>query len=120
MEKYRNLIISISGFDPFTNDITLASVCLRDFTLNHLKTHSMGIIPPKGYFICSNQSAKALDFLGYKSWELKAPIVTSQDKTSEFKIGNYLMDGVCHQKKKVFDFHGCYFHGCQQCFSHID
>jgi len=71
MEKFRYLIKKETTFDPFTRDITLAGICLRDFLNNHLKMHTLGIIPPKGYFKCANQSDKALDYLCFEAWKMK-------------------------------------------------
>ena len=34
---------------------------------------------------------------------------------SEIRIGSYLVDGYCPEKKIVFDFYGCWFHGCSIC-----
>lgn len=36
----------------------------------------------------------------------------------EFKIpnSNYRADGYCVKTNTVYEFHGCYFHGCQDCF----
>ncbi len=120
MEKFRLLIREKTNFDPFERDITLAGICLRDFIFNHLEPYSIGIIPAKSYFSCSNQSNKALDFLAFKSFELKTQIQTAHHPKGEYKIGPYFVDGITFDKKIIFDFNGCYFHGCPFCFSYTD
>jgi len=32
------------------------------------------------------------------------------------KVAGYKVDGVDEKTKTIFEFHGCYFHGCQKCF----
>ena len=34
----------------------------------------------------------------------------------EFRIGNYKVDGFHKESKTVYEFYGCYFHGCFQCY----
>jgi len=121
MEKFRFLIKQETKFDPFARDITLASVCLRDFITNHLNKHTLGIIPARGYFKCSNQSAAALDYLNYTAQKRNIKIRHAKNhKDSEFKLGPYSIDGICFEKKILFEFHGCYYHGCPECFSDRD
>lgn len=33
----------------------------------------------------------------------------------EKKVGHYFVDGFCADKERVYEFHGCFFHGCQKC-----
>jgi DNA polymerase type B, organellar and viral len=80
----------------------------------------MGIIPAKGYFACCNQSKKAYEYLAFQSYLYGSPIRTGKDPRGEFKIGQYKLDGVCFAKKVVFEFYGCYRHGCQICFNFTD
>src|SRR6267154_4938227 len=120
MEKFRRLILFKTVLDPFQKDVTLAGICIRDFLTNHMKPHSIGIIPAKGYFRCASQSKKALDFLSFKSWQLSVKIRTVKDPRGEKQIGQYKMDGFCRKLKLIFDFHGCWYHGCNSCFYFTD
>lgn len=120
MEQYRKLMFQKTNFDPLEKDITLAGVCLRDFLENHLQPYSLGVIPAKGYFKCSNQSQAAYDFLAYKSYILKCEFRTSKHPKGEKQIGPFKVDGYSKEKKIIYDFHGCYYHGCKSCFSFND
>ena len=33
----------------------------------------------------------------------------------EHKVGNRFVDGYCAEKNAVFEFHGCFYHGCPKC-----
>lgn len=120
MELFRTLVCRKTGFDPFEKQLTLAGIALRDFIENHLDSHTIGIVPAKGYFSCSNQSAKAYEYLEYKSYLIKSQIRTAKHSKGEYKIGNYKIDGFCSEKKRLIDFHGCFYHGCEKCFASVD
>ena len=33
----------------------------------------------------------------------------------EVRVGKYLVDGFCFETNEVFEFNGCYYHGCNEC-----
>lgn len=33
-------------------------------------------------------------------------------------VGGVKVDGFCPGTKQIFEFHGCYYHGCPTCFKH--
>lgn len=120
MESFRFLVASKIGSDPFENNVTLASICISDFISNHMLSKSIGIVPPRGYLTRYNQSAKAIDYLRFISFAENTYVEHAKTPEGEFQIGEFFLDGISHEKKKVWDFHGCYYHGCPKCFNHID
>ena len=69
--------------------------------------------------ITSNQiektSMKAICWLNYISNSEKIIIIHAKNN-GEFKIGNYKVDGYCQMNKTIYEFHGCFYHGCPKCF----
>ena len=51
------------GVDPFVECTTIASTCMRLFRKNFLKKNQIGIVPPRGYRWCENQSQKAVHWI---------------------------------------------------------
>ena len=51
------------GVDPFVECNTIASNCMRVFCKKFLKKNQIGIVPPRGYRWCDNQSQKAVHWL---------------------------------------------------------
>ena len=43
-------------------------------------------------------------------------IIHCLNATSEFKIGKYKVDGYHEESNTVYEFQGCWFHGCSKCF----
>ena len=120
MEQFRTLVAYKTSFDPFEKDITLASICIRDFIKNHMLNNSIGIIPARGYFSRINQSAKALDYLNFMSFKEQTYIQHAGTAEGEFRLGPFHLDGISRDKKLIFNFFGCFYHGCQRCFNHLD
>jgi hypothetical protein len=119
-EKYAGLVKSVTGFDPFLFDLTLAGVCMRDFMENHMLENSIGIVPNKGYFAKDKQSKKALEYFKFLEWALNTKFQHSNTAQGEYRLGRYKLDAISHEKKLVVDFHGCYIHGCNSCYSKND
>jgi G:T-mismatch repair DNA endonuclease (very short patch repair protein) len=44
------------------------------------------------------------------------------ENEAEFKIPNtrYSADGYCKETNTIYEFHGCYWHGCKKCFEDRD
>ena len=92
------------GIDPFRSAITIASLCHVIYRSFILKSKTLGYIPES--IKEKNSSYKANIWLNsFKKNLLK-----------EYKFGPYFVDGYDLKNKTVYEFHGCYFHGCPKCF----
>jgi len=40
-----------------------------------------------------------------------------QKYLGEMKCGKFLLDGVCESNKTIYEFHGCFYHGCLLCYT---
>ena len=34
----------------------------------------------------------------------------------EVRVGNFLVDGYCQQTETIYEFYGCFWHGCSDCY----
>ncbi|XP_055345065.1 uncharacterized protein LOC129592933 [Paramacrobiotus metropolitanus] len=96
------------------SSITIAGLCGLYWRTNILKANQIGLIPPQGYHTNRNQSVKALKWLQWMELEENRPIQT-RASGAEFKVGQYFVDGYSASTGKVFEFHGCWYHGCPEC-----
>ena len=103
-----------TGVDPFAQSITLPSACHYVYRRNFMKSQSIGIIPTHGYN-CETTSFKAIKWLKYIMMSEKLLIQHARNGI-EKKIYNYKVDGWCEQTKTVYEFNGCFFHGCPICY----
>ena len=122
--KFRSLMKTLTNVDPFSVATTSASACNYIFRKNFLLENTIGIIPKTGYNVNHKQSCEALCWLEFT--ERKRGIKMERSacfNKGEKKIGPYRVDGYFYDANtgitEVFEFFGCYFHGCQKCYSTI-
>lgn len=125
MEKFR-LGVSQTETDPFSC-ITLAGLVLQIVRSKYLKKEQ---IPLYKHNKNANTSAKANAWLAYlertRDINIKYALNSNgYEQVIEGKSGQkYIVDGVLtddeyfFNEKTVFQFHGCYWHGCPKCCSH--
>jgi hypothetical protein len=112
--KFRDIFIAETTVDPFESSLTIASACNRVFRKLFLKPDTIGIIPFNGYQKDENQSAIALKWIKWISHK-DSLYIRHKLNGGEVKIGEYKVDGYCEQYFRIYEFHGCYWHGCPNC-----
>lgn len=114
---FQTQMLKTTNVDPFTEATTIASACNKVFRRNFLKPNTIGIIPKRGYRLIDIQSNIALKWL---IWEEKVRNITIQyaGNGKEAVLNACKVDGYCEEINTVFEFQGCYFHGCPSCFKH--
>jgi predicted nucleic acid-binding Zn-ribbon protein len=61
-------------------------------------------------------SKTQLDWLAFVQAKTSQPIQTHMSDSGEFKIGSYHVDGYNAATREVYEFEGCFFHGCLACY----
>ncbi|CAH0562743.1 unnamed protein product [Brassicogethes aeneus] len=113
--KFRECFIEATNIDPFQEATTIASVCNKVFRRNFLQPNTIGVIPPKGYRMKDNFSEISLKWLCWQ--ESLFPNIKHAGNSHEIRLKeNLLVDGFCATTNTVFEFDGCFFHGCEKCF----
>ena len=79
------------------------------------KKKTIGVLPSLGYRSQINQSIIALIWLE-KISENKLRFFSKLHPSGEKKIGDYV-DEFDKDMNTVYQFHGCYYHGCLSCYS---
>ncbi|KAK9696079.1 hypothetical protein QE152_g32144 [Popillia japonica] len=131
--EFRKLLLESGNVCPFTEATTLPAACnkiyrrnfLKAGTIlpaacnkiyrrNFLKAGTIGIIPKGGYRWRDNQSIIATQWL---LWEEKQRGISIQHaaRGQEAVINGVKVDGYCTETGQVFEFHGCFWHGCPRC-----
>ncbi|XP_042908649.2 uncharacterized protein [Parasteatoda tepidariorum] len=124
--KFREEFISTNKTDPFTF-VTIASACMGVYTSLHMKENTMSVMPPNGYVNNTNASEIAAQWIAYMEKKrqllelflllvLGKCIQSSQRDRGEIKIRGYFVDGYQPEEKIIYEFHGCFYHGCDICF----
>ena len=119
--KFAQLIVDITGIFHFYNQTchTIAGLALKIYRANFLTEETNGQIPATGYGGNVNQSVIALCWIS----QLIEEGISLRSKLSpegEEKILNRFVDGYCAATNTIYQFHGCFFHGCRNCFDGED
>jgi len=113
--KFRKMMMAEGNVCPFTEATTLPSACNKIYRRNFLKPETIGIIPKGGYRWKDVQSRVAIQWLVLEEKQRNIKIISSA-RGREHVISGMKVDGYCLETNQVFEFHGCYYHGCPRCF----
>ncbi|KAL3116545.1 hypothetical protein niasHT_009953 [Heterodera trifolii] len=116
------------GIDILWQAMTIASACVKNYALNHLKPNSLAIVPEKGYTPQQNQSALAIKYLDWYSHINNVNIQTAHSRYGEYvfkregqvyQVDGYIK-GINGRRDKIIEVNGCLWHGCEECFEEMD
>jgi G:T-mismatch repair DNA endonuclease (very short patch repair protein) len=95
---------------------------MKVFRKNFLRKEEIGVIPTGGYRFKDNQSRKAVQWLIFKEREIGQRIIHAGHGREYRLTEGMLVDGYWEcanegtTQRHVFQFHGCFFHGCPSCY----
>jgi hypothetical protein len=113
--QYRQFIFGISGVEPLAEVITLASMTHLIFRKLNMIPSTIPIIPEKGYNSKQIYSKISMLWLKYVA-NTKKIHINHRLNGGEKKIGKYYVDGICEETKTIYEFLGCFWHGCPKCY----
>lgn len=112
-----------ADFNPLEKCITIASACNRYWRKKHLKASTVAVQPPRGWMGAqTNQSYAARQWLTWMNDVVQRQGGGAGDRIrhrfngGEVRALNKLVDGYDTTTNTVYEFMGCYFHGCPRCF----
>ncbi|XP_046391618.1 uncharacterized protein LOC124159751 [Ischnura elegans] len=113
--KFRREFLSLNDTDPFREALTIASACMRVFRKKYLRNDEIAIIPPGGYRCGDRQSREAILWLLAEERKRNISIQHAANGR-EIKKWGKKVDGFYEEGNEIFEFHGCFFHGCPRCY----
>ncbi|XP_061170591.1 uncharacterized protein LOC133179932 [Saccostrea echinata] len=113
--QFRATLKSLVNVDPFQESITFASAANLAYRRGFMPEDTIAIIPNLGYQPARQYSAKACRWLTWWSQKTGSHIQHARNE-GELKIGNYTVDGYQKDTCTVYEFFGCYWHGCPTCY----
>ena len=113
MSKFREDFIDLENIDPLRY-VTFVSVCTAIFLGNYMKENTLATNERVKKFNHSKESIEWLSFVEKKTKKKIQHALNGGEKVLE-NVGR--VDGFCEETKTVFEFHGCFWHGCKNCFS---
>jgi superfamily II DNA or RNA helicase len=72
---------------------------------------------PNNNYFAKNYSQKAIDWLNFLM-QIKKIYISHAENGNEFQIPetSYRADGYCKETNTIYEFYGCYWHGCPICY----
>ena len=113
--EFQYLFKCSDQIDPFIEATTLAQACNLAWRKNSMPAHSFAIISDVGYPNKVRYSVKGVRWLQ----AMRRPIRHALNG-GEVKIGPYTVDGFDASTNTVYEFLGCFYHGCPTCFPKRD
>ena len=114
--KLREDFIKIENIDCLQY-ITIASVCMTIYRSNYMPKDTIAIVPE--YAKTDNYSKMSIMWLNYMSKNKNFTIQHALNGgEKKFKIDDktYKVDGFCEETNTVYEFYGCFWHGCPNCY----
>jgi len=114
---FRKGFLEETGVDPFSR-ATIASACMKVFTTNFLPLKTLAIPPPDDY----RRENKTYSCAGIQwlDWVAHTEGVFIQHALNEGekRVGRFVVDGFAEVEgvKTVWEFLGCFYHGCPSCY----
>ena len=114
--KLREDFIELENIDPLRY-ITIASVCMTIYRSNYMPNKTIAIVPE--YAKTDNFSKMSIMWLNYVSTTKGLNIqhaLNGGEKKLTIDGKTYKVDGFCEKTNTVYEFYGCYWHGCPNCY----
>ncbi|XP_046377429.2 uncharacterized protein LOC124149724 [Haliotis rufescens] len=118
---FRQNAIHLVGMDPFVEVLTAAAFTMKSFRKHDLKPNTIAILPPQGYQPKRNYSQACMHWLHYLM-ETDPHLHLQHARNGgeqEFTCGEghhrYSVDGYDPATGTIYEFMGCFWHGCQTC-----
>ena len=120
-EKFITEFKEEAGFNPIEKCATIASACNLFWRRELVPKNTIAIEPTRGWRGAqTNQSKVALEWLCYEDSKLghhKIKHVRSGGEQSLPVEGKIVkVDGYNPETNTVYEFHGCFYHACPECF----
>ena len=112
---FKRLFEAQAGFNPF-DQITIASACNKDLHMNRMIPNSIASEPTLGWKNRINHSNVSIEWLTWCIQEQSQDIQHARN-AGEYRIPgtSFRVDGYCHDTQTVYEFQGCFTHGCPTC-----
>ena len=99
--------------DPFIRSITVPSACMSVLRTHFLENRTIAILDNNTKI--TPHSTKSIYWLLHKEMTDGGTIQHARNG-KEVRVGNFLVDGYCQQTETKYEFYGCFWHGCSDCY----
>ena len=113
MLKFRQNFIDQENIDPLKY-ITIASVCMTIYRGNYMPKNTIAVVD--NVVQTENHSVVSIAWLDYISKKNNIKIQHALEGGEKCINSNLKVDGFCQSSNTVYEFQGCFWHGCPDCY----
>ena len=113
MLKFRQDFINQENIDPLKY-ITIAGVCMAIYRGNYMPKNTIAVVD--NVVQTENHSAVSIAWLDYISKKNNIKIQHALEGGEKVINNKLKVDGFCESTNTVYEFQGCFWHGCPDCF----
>ena len=122
--KFQQEFKTLANFNPMEQCITIASACNRFFRTNCILPGTLACEPVLGWYGSAKpHSIVALEWLNWVQHSEDKRILHAGNQ-GEYQVSIGLsktyVDGYDPNTNTIYEFNGCFFHGCPTCFNNRD
>ena len=114
MIKFRHDFVDLENVDPLQY-VTVAGVCMTIYRCNYMPSDTIGVVqdvtPGETY---SKDSIAWLDWFSQRD-DIKIQHALTGGEVNIKDVGK--VDGFCKDTNTMYEFQGCFWHGCKACYS---
>ena len=112
--KLREDFIQLGNIDPLRY-ITITSVCMTIYRSNCMPKKTIAIVPES--VKTGNFRKMSIMWLNYMSnGNSIKHAVNGLEKKLTIGDKTYKVDGFCKETNTIYEFYGCFWHGCLNCY----
>ncbi|XP_056022075.1 uncharacterized protein LOC130054965 [Ostrea edulis] len=115
--QFKSTLYGLVRVDPFQESITFASTANLAYRRGFMPPDTIAIIPNMGYQPSRRYSVKACRWLAWL--ENQHHSIRHAKNGGEVTLGPYTVDGYDEESRIVYEFYGCYWHGCPICYPNL-
>jgi hypothetical protein len=109
--------LALMDFDGMAETCTIAAKTMLFFRYRFLKENMIGVIPQNGYQGFRNQSHEGMVWLLLQEHENYPGLQHARSAHGEHVVCGFPVDGFHAPSNTVLQFHGCFYHGCRNCYT---
>ncbi|KAL9977373.1 hypothetical protein ACROYT_G014765 [Oculina patagonica] len=113
MLKFRQDFINEENIDPLKY-ITIAGVCMAIYRGNYMPKNTIAVVD--NVVQTENHSAVSIAWLDYIAEKNNIKIQHALEGGEKVINNKLKVDGFCESTNTVYEFQGCFWHGCPDCY----
>ena len=124
-EAFASEFTSVAGFNPFADCVTIASACHLYWRKHCIEENTIAVEPLRGWRGANvNHSLKALQWLYYEEQQIPKEgasadhikhVRNAGEQCVTTSTDSYFVDGFNPATNMIYEFNGCFWHGCRAC-----